>query len=458
MTATRWIGAALDYIPRWMEFQMRSTEQPGCSIAVVHRGKVLWEQAYGCANVGRDTALSPRHRFRVASHSKTFTAAGILKLREAGRIRLDDPVSQYIPGLHRSIGEATIAQLLSHSAGIIRDGSDSGQWSDRRPFLNRDELLADLAGGVTLPANTRFKYSNHGFGLAGLVLETITGEPYGIWIQREIVDAAGLTETRPDTPLPKGTPMASGHSSKVLLGHRRIIPGDNPTYALAPATGFVSTASDLARFYAQLSPETKRSVLSAASRREMVRRQWTSLHSSVERHYGLGTISGKIGDWEWFGHSGGFQGFITRTVMVPKHDLTVSVLTNAADGMAHSWLDGAVQVLRTFSEHGAPTTRSASWAGRWWSLWGALDLVPMGRKVLVGSPGMTSPLTDATEIELTGKDTGRIALDNGFGSHGESVHRVRTAKGRVSELWFSGSKMVPERKLAAEMEKRYRKR
>ena len=455
---TRWIGAALDYIPRWIEYQMRQSEQPGCSMAVAHRGRVLWEAAYGWANAGRGTPLSPRHRFRVASHSKTFTAAGILKLREAGRLRLDDPVSQYVSGLRPAIAEVTIAQLLSHSAGIIRDGEDSGQWVDRRPFLNRDELLSDLRSGAILPANTRFKYSNHGYGLAGLVLESITGEPYGTWIQREIVEAAGLEETRPDTPLPKGTPMASGHSSKVLLGHRRIIPGDNPTHALASATGFVSTASDLARFYAQLSPEAKRSVLAVASRREMVRRQWTSAHSSVERHYGLGTISGRNGDWEWFGHSGGFQGFITRTVMVPAQDLTVSVLTNAADGMAHAWLDGAVQVLRSFAEHGPATRRAASWAGRWWSLWGPVDLVPMGAKLLIASPSMTTPMTDATVIELTGRDTGRIALDGGFGNHGESVRRVRTAKGTVTEVWLSGSQMVSERKLAGEMEKRYRRR
>ena len=63
-----------------------------------------------------------------------------------------------------------------------------------------------------IEGNTRFKYSNHGYGLAGFVIEAITGEPYRTWIKREIVEAAGLDETLPDMPLPRGTPLARGHS------------------------------------------------------------------------------------------------------------------------------------------------------------------------------------------------------------------------------------------------------
>ena len=81
--------------------------------------------------------------------------------------------------------------------------------------------------------------------------------------------------------------------------------GHNATHALAAATGFVSTAGDLARFFASLLPDAKRSVLSVESRREMGRRQWREPHSSLARWYGLGTICGTLGDWDWCGHSGG---------------------------------------------------------------------------------------------------------------------------------------------------------
>src|SRR5262249_23527736 len=142
-----------------------------------------------------------------------------------------------------------IAQLLSHSSGIIRDGHDTGQWTDRRPFRSAEELRADLAEAPILEANTRFKYSNHAYGLAGFVIEAVTGESYNTWIKREIVDALGLEETQPDVPLARGVAFARGHTAKLPLGRRLVIPGVNSTNALASATGFISTAADLARFF-----------------------------------------------------------------------------------------------------------------------------------------------------------------------------------------------------------------
>ncbi len=451
----RWLGAALDYIPRWLEFQLRQTELPGCVIAVAERGRIRLERAFGHADLARGLALTPRHRFRVASHSKSFTAAGILKLREQGKLRLDDPAGRFVGDLHPKVARATIAQLLSHSAGLVRDGWDAGQWQDRRPFRSTEELKADLRAAPILEANTRFKYSNHGYGLAGLVIEAITGEPYRSWIKREIVDAAGLDETLPDVPLPRGTPVARGHSGRQPLGRRVVITGDNPTHALASATGFVSTAADLARFFHRLSPAARGSVISPASRREMIRRQWREPHSSLERYYGLGIISGTLGEWDWFGHSGGFQGFITRTATLPAQDLTVSVLTNSADGLAHPWLDGVVQILRCFEKHGAPPRKLAEWSGRWWSLWGAADLVPVGDKVFVATPAFLNPFLDASELAVTGRRRGRIALAGGFASHGEEARLVRGGRGKVTELWLGGAKLLPEAKVAREIAARY---
>jgi CubicO group peptidase (beta-lactamase class C family) len=293
-----WLEPALDYIPQWLEYQLRDTELPGCVIAIVHKGRLVLERAFGYADIVSREPLSPRHRFRVASHSKSFTAAGIMKLREEGKLGLDDRVGRYVEGLHPEIAAATITQLLSHGAGIARDGTGGGQWHDRRPFLDAVELRADLATAPAIEANTRFKYSNHGYGLTGLLIEAVTGQPYWTWIKRAIIEPAGLRETEPDAPLPRDVPLARGHSGKLPLGRRVVIPGDNPTNALAPATGFVSSARDLACLFAQLDPAAKESFLTIASRREMIRRQWRYPHSSVERYYGLRITSGKTADWK----------------------------------------------------------------------------------------------------------------------------------------------------------------
>src|SRR5690349_3561617 len=136
----QWLTPALEYVPQWLAFQMRLSEQPGCIIAVAHRDQIVLEQAFGSADLSKNETLTPRHRFRIASHSKSFTAAGIMKLRERGRIKLDDPVGRYVTGLHRQVAEATIGQILSHSAGLTRDGHDAGYFSDRRPFPTETEL------------------------------------------------------------------------------------------------------------------------------------------------------------------------------------------------------------------------------------------------------------------------------------------------------------------------------
>lgn len=450
-----WLAPALAYIPQWIAHQRRITDMPGIAVAVARDGKPVLDQAFGVANLGTGEALTPRHLFRVASHSKTFTAVGIMRLLEAGRLRLDDAAGQYVQGLHPEVAKATIAQLLSHSAGIIRDGTDTGQWQDRRPFLNGAELRAALAEPPVIPANTRMKYSNHAFGLAGLVIEGVTGEGYNAWIAREVVKKAGLENTHPDTPVPAKVKTSRGHSSRWAVGERLVIPADNCTHALASATGFLSTAGDLARFYATLDPAAPRSILSAASRREMTRRHWAIPDTPGERAYGLGTIHSRVGDWEMYGHSGGFQGVKTQTATIPSQKLTVSVLTNAADGNPQLLLEGVVHILRAFHKHGAPGKAVAGWGGRWWSLWDAVDLVPMGDTVFVAVPGQANPFADVAELKVTAPDAAVIRKAGGFGSHGEAVQLVRGRGGKVSAVVMSGGRLVDEAAIGKELRARY---
>ncbi len=450
-----WLAPALAYIPQWIAHQRRITEMPGIAVAVAQGGKVVLDQAFGVANLGTGEALTPKHLFRVASHSKTFTAVGIMRLLEAGKLRLDDTAGQYVQGLHPEVAKATIAQLLSHTAGIVRDGDDTGQWADRRPFLNEAELRAALAEAPVIPANTRMKYSNHAFGLAGLVIAAVTGEDYNNWIAREVVKKAGLENTAPDAPVGPKVKTSRGHSSKWALGERLVIPADNCTHALASATGFLSTAGDLAKFYATLDPAAPKSIISAASRREITRQQWPVPDTAGDRHYGLGTIHGRVGDWEMYGHSGGFQGVKTQTATIPSQKLTVSVLTNAADGNPALLLEGVVHILRAFQKHGAPGKAVAGWGGRWWSLWDAIDLVPMGNTVFVAVPGQANPLADVSELEVTGADTAVIRKSGGFGSHGEAARLVRGRGGKVASVVYAGGKLVDEAAIGKELRARY---
>jgi D-alanyl-D-alanine carboxypeptidase len=440
-----WLAAALDYIPRWVEFQRRQLDQPGFVVAIDHGGETVLDRAFGTADLATGEPLTPDHRLRIASHSKTFTAAGILRLKERELLRLDDPVGAYVDDLHPEVAAVTIAQLLSHSAGLTRDGPDSGQFLDRRPYLDEAELRDDLSLPPTLPPATRFKYSNHGYGLLGLVIEAVADRPYDVWIRREVIGPAALSETEPDMPDAPGFSLACGHSALQPFGRRVAIPGRNPCRAMAAAAGFVATARDVARFFGSLSPGAARSVLLPETRREMTRRHWRDEAGGVERYYGLGVIAGPPGDWAWFGHSGAFQDFLSRTVVVPGHDLAVTVLTNAIDGPAHLLVDGILHVLRTLHERGAPSPRTQGWTGRWWSLWGAADLVPVADRVLVAAPALPTPFLDAPEIAPEPDGTGTVARAPGFHSAGESVRQ------EGDSLWIGGARLVTEEALRAEV-------
>ncbi len=457
-----WLPYALDYIPRWLDYQQRQSGVPGIAIAVARNGKVVLDAAIGQADIKSGTALNERHRFRVASHSKSFTAAGIMLLRERGKLALDDAVGRYVAGLHKQVAQASLQQLLSHGAGLVRDGWDGEQWQHRRPFLKAGELQADLARAPILPADQRFKYSNHGYGLLGMVIEAVADESYAGWIAREVIAACGLTQTLPDMPAKKaklGFPLASGHSGRWPLGKRVPLPGDACTHAMAPATGFVSTASDLARFFAQLAPDAKHSLLSPASRRAMLRRLWVNPNSGFENYYGLGINSGAVrgqaGEWQWFGHGGSFPGYISQSAVLPAQGLSISVLTNAGDGPAGLWLDGAVQIMQAYARHGAPTRRVKDWAARWCSLYGVGDWLPMGNRILIATPAFGNPMLEATQIEVSARDKGRVALSGGFGNHGETVQRIRDGRGRVASLRNGGMMLHPEARILREVKKKF---
>jgi hypothetical protein len=183
----------------------------------------------------------------------------------------------------------------------------------------------------------------------------------------------------------------------------------------------------------------------------MTRSQWRTPHSAQERYYGLGTMSGQIDGHIWFGHGGAFPGFISRTVAVPEWRVAVSIVTNAVDGWANQWAEGSVGILHHFARNGTPRPGVADWTGRWWSLWGAIDLVPMDGKVLVATPALLTPFTDASELTVTSPTAATISLAGGYGSHGEPVQRSLGPDGGARRLRLSGTELLPEADLAKEL-------
>ena len=437
------LGEALGYLERWIGFQMRVTKQPGCSLAVVHDGELVLERSFGVASLATGEALGPRHRFRIASQSKAFTAAAIMLLRERDLLRLDDRVDHHVDGLHPALADATIVQLLSHSAGLASNGTEMAYWNDLGPWPTEAALRGELSRPLILAPGERHKYSNLGFGLLGLVIQSASGEPYGAWVEREVVRAAGLHETTTDWRTGDAFPLATGHAAELPMG-RFTIAGLNVTDALAAATGFISTPGDLARFFAQLDPAAGRSILSPASRREMVRRHWKAEPFADDVFYGLGIASGSADGHDFFGHSGSFQGFQSRTCVIPEWRLTLSAAMNAIDAPAGSWIDTAIHVLDRFLAAGETSEAAAAWTGRWWNLWGACELVPMGERVAITAPEDSRPFEDTDEMEPLSGTLGRIVRSPMSTNLAEMVERSFGPYGRAEQLRVAGDAFTPE--------------
>jgi CubicO group peptidase (beta-lactamase class C family) len=436
--------AAVPYLDSWLGFRQRVLRVPGVQAALAVDGEVVLSTAYGFADVENQVSLTPRHLFRVASHSKMFTATSILQLAENGQLRLDDAVATHLTWLEGSdIAGRTLRELLSHGSGIIRDGLDADHWQLSQPFLD-DEGLRRVAldHASVLPANERFKYSNITYSLLGEVVAEVSGTPYNDYVSRNVVERIGLTDTFPELVPERAADYALGYSA---LGYAdRRLPIDHvDTAAMSAATGFTSTAADLVRFASAQRFGDER-LLSDDSKRRMQHAEWPT---GEEGHsYGLGVDIQEIDGHRTIGHRGGYPGHITGTRVDPRSGVAISVLTNAIDGPARGLVAGALALIgiatgdTTDSEKVDVTAKK--FCGRFANLWGVMDVVRLGDRLVAISPESDAPAGEVITLSVADDDRLIVNTDNGFGSPGEAmVYRfdgssVASVQGPGGTTWW----------------------
>lgn len=441
------LSAALDYADRWLGFRQRMLRVPGVQAAVLVGSEIAMSSVHGDADVESGTALTARHLFRIASHSKTFTATAVLQLVEAGRLRLDDTVGQLLPRLAgTAIADRSVRALLSHASGISRDGEDADHWQLRRAFPDAETLfaLAARADTAVLPAEERFKYSNIAYSLLGFIVETAAGRPYNTFVTEEIVGRLGLADSGPEFDPARVAEYATGYTPLGFLDHR--LPIDHvDSRAMSAATGFFGTATDIVRYAAAHFLGDER-LLTDASKRLAQHEQWKVEGAG---QYGLGFVVDEIGGRRLVGHSGGYPGFITKTVFDPVDALAVSVFTNASDGPATELATGVVRLIELAGRPAATGTPAvpdgvdpARFAGRFAALGGVLDIVALGRRLWAVSPSQADPGEGPVELGILDASTLRILSSGGYGSPGETMRFTFNDTGAVSSL-LAGETMWP---------------
>ena len=171
---------------------------PGYAYGIVVDGKLLYKGASGYANIEEKIPATTSSMFRIASMSKSFTALAILKLRDAGKLKLDDPVELYIPaikgqGLTKDAAPITIRHLMSHSAGFPEDNP----WGDRQLADTEKDLLDLIHQKISFSnvSGVAYEYSNLGFAMLGYIIHKVSGEPYEVYIKKNILVPLGMQAT-----------------------------------------------------------------------------------------------------------------------------------------------------------------------------------------------------------------------------------------------------------------------
>ncbi|THF88895.1 beta-lactamase family protein [Deinococcus sp. KSM4-11] len=431
------IRSLAPYLASWLEVQRDLARVPGVQVAVRVQGELAASFALGVANMGTGERLTPGHLFRIASHSKTFTATGIFQLVQAGQLRLDDPAGRWLPELEGSPAAAmTVRELLGHQSGINRDGADSDYWQQLHDFPDREALIDLCRAEAVFAPNEHFKYSNMGYSLLGLIIEAASGQSYEAFVAAQITGPLGLRNLGPELPAQREAELASGHSG-LLAGNdvRRALPSSD-TRAMAAATGFYGTAEDVTAYFAAhaLGQTT---LLSDAAKRLMQRRE-SEIRRPTRRWYGLGFILDEVGGRPLVGHSGGFPGHITQSWLDPESGLSVSVLTNCLGGPATEWATNLIKLIDLATkpperkEADAPGVSLDSFTGRFATDWGVFDVVNLGGRLVSLSP-QGDPALSVTELTVVDADTLAPAPEAGFGAVGEAFRFQRGADGTT--LW-----------------------
>ena len=322
----------------WIEQQLAYRGLAGLALAVVHDQEVVWSRAYGWADREARIPMTTQTPFRMGSISKLFTSTAVLQLRDAGKLRLDDPVSSHLPWFAVEIPEGapaiTIRQLLTHTTGLPREGAFP-YWTDH-VFPDREQLIASLAGAKTLfaPA-TKYNYSNLGMALLGEIVATVSEQPYAEYLAEHVFGPLKMADSTAAPTAEVRSNLAAGYMRRRDDGSRGRFEYYD-TKALAPAANIVSTLDDMTRFAAlqfRDDPPSTNPVLRGSTLLEMHRPQWLrpgwgsgrGLGWSVSEHKGETIVS----------HGGWIAGNRSNLLLNPSEKIAVIALVNSDDGQPH---------------------------------------------------------------------------------------------------------------------------
>ncbi len=438
------VQAGLTMLDEWIRSHVEYTGV-GLVIGIVHDQDIVWLKAYGHASLDPMTPMAEDSIFRIASHSKLFTAISVLRARDAGALRLDDEVATHLPWFdienrHPQARPVTLRHLLTHTAGLPRE-SIHPAWTDFE--FPEAEAVRDTISDqeTTYPTETKWKYSNLGFTLAGMVAEAASGTPFAELVNQAVLEPLGMDSTSVG-PIPADHQgrLATGYGRRLADGSRQSMPFVDAR-AFDPATGVSSSVPDMLKFLQwQLRVRDRRSdeVLATNTLLEMQRVHW--VQPSWDSGWGLGFSVRHTEDRDLIGHGGSYPGYRTQTQLSPEEKVGVVVFTNAGDGNPGRFLDKAFEWVAAplAKEEEETVTYDPDWdiyVGTYRNRWGDTSVLRLEDELVIFSPLSENP--DRSKGTLRSTDESHVFRleSDGFGAHGELVRFEMNEDGAVARIY-----------------------
>lgn len=405
----------------WLAAEQAYERLPGLSLAVASDEGLVWAKGYGHADLERGTPATASTRYSGCSIAKLFTATAILQLRDAGKLRLEDPAERHLDGVKIGPSDGrplTIADLLTHSSGLVRDLPGAYWTGPAYSFPSRDAILRSASREWILsPPGARYEYSNIGMTLAGEIVARTSGVPYEEYVRRHILTPLGMASTSIAATDPGGPPdLAQGYTLLRRDGSRQRVPAYQ-VQGLAPVAGLVSTTEDLARFASwQLRVLAGRDekVLQRASLEAMQQVQFMPPDSWTTAGYGYQIW--RENDRTFVGHAGTCPGFQSQLLVRSQDRIATIVMINAQGVSPNRYTQRAYDImapaLRAARAPGTAAPEDATSAAALERLAGlyqrplgseVLVLPWQGRLALVGLP-TANPMSSMETFDPIGND------------------------------------------------------
>lgn len=341
------IKAARAVVDKMYKDHAAKNNFPALVYGVVVDGNLLYWGGTGYADVENKIAATNTSAFRIASMTKSFTTVAIMKLRDEGKLQLDDPASQYIPEMKKIKHLTTDAQpitirlLMTHAAGFPEDNP----WGDRQ-LADTDKELLDLISNDVSFSNVpgmAYEYSNLGFALLGRIITNVSGKPYQQYMTEAIFKPLGMNNTYWDYKKVPAEKLAHGYRKQGNGWNEEALLPDGSYGAMG---GLITTMDDFSKYVSlHMNAWPARSgkespVLKKSSLREM---QTAGFFAGLNANYrypngrpcpttaqyafGLRWVKDCEGR-TWIGHSGGLPGFGSNWIFFPEYGLGVVCFAN----------------------------------------------------------------------------------------------------------------------------------